>query len=128
VAHQSNIGTGIHEHWFEKAANRLEVFPGDKLFAYVYLDPANPPSEVMLIWNDGCWEHRAFWGEDIITYGIDGTSSRLYIGPLPPTDQWARLEVPANRLGLEGATLKGMSFTLVGGRATWDFAGRRSGN
>jgi subtilisin family serine protease len=128
LAHQSNIGTGIHEHWFENATNKLEVFPGDKLFAYVYLDPANPPSEVMLIWNDGCWEHRAFWGENIITYGLDQTSARLYAGPLPPVGQWVRLEVPASQLELEGAMLKGMGFTLVDGRATWDHAGRSSGN
>ena len=40
-----------------------------RLFAYVYLDPANPPSEVMLQWNDGSWEHRAYWGANLIGVG-----------------------------------------------------------
>jgi hypothetical protein len=36
-----------------------------------------------------------------------------------------RLEVPAALVGLEGRTLNGMAFTLFGGRATWDRAGKR---
>ena len=126
AAHQSDIISGIHRHYFVNATDTLEVFPGDTLFAYVYLDPANPPREVMLEWNDGCWEHRAFWGENIIAWGMYGTSNRRNMGSLPPAGQWARLEVPASLLDLEGATLNGMSFMLVDGRATWDYAGRNS--
>src|ERR1051326_5363394 len=125
-AHQSDAITGIHRHYFDQATNTLEVFPGDNLFAYVYLDPANAPREIMLEWNDGCWEHRAFWGENVISWGVYGTSNRLDMGDLPPAGQWARLEVPASALGLEGAVLKGMGFMQVDGQATWDYAGRIS--
>jgi hypothetical protein len=90
----------------------------------VYLDPANPPSEVMLQWNDGTWEHRAYWGSNSLTWGTDGTVSRRYIGALPATGQWVRLAVPASQVGLEGHTLNGMAYTLYGGRATWDYAGK----
>ncbi len=38
-----------------------------------------------------------------------------------------RLEVPAVSVGLEGRTLNGMAFTLYGGRATWDYAGKSAG-
>ncbi len=126
AAHQSDIISGIHRHYFANATDTLEIFQGDTLFAYVYLDPANPPREVMLEWNDGCWEHRAFWGENSIAWGMYGTSSCRDMGDLPPVGQWVRLEVPAGLLDLEGATLKGMSFMLVDGRATWDYAGRYS--
>src|SRR2546430_11414651 len=78
----------------------------------------------MLHWNDGTWEHRAYWGANNIAYGTDGTASRLYMGPLPPAGQWNRLEIPATQLGLEGSTLTGMSFSQFDGRATWDFAGK----
>jgi hypothetical protein len=37
-----------------------------------------------------------------------------------------RLEVPAAQVDLEGKTVKGMSFTLFGGRAFWDAAGKTS--
>jgi hypothetical protein len=94
------------------------------LYAYVYLDPANPPSEVMLQWNDGGWEHRAYWGANSIGLGIDATASRRYMGALPAAGQWVRLAVPAAQVGLEGRTLNGMAYTLYGGRATWDAAGK----
>ena len=97
---------------------------GDVLYAYVYLDPNNPPSEVMLQWNDGTWDHRAYWGANSLSYGTDGTASRHYMGPLPALGQWVQLKVPANQVNLEGSTLKGMAFTLYNGRATWDAPGR----
>ena len=96
--------------------------------AYVYIDPANVPGEIMLQWNDGTWEHRAYWGANLITsWGVDGTNSRRFMGPLPPAGQWVRLEVPASLVGLEGRTLNGLAFSMYGGRATWDRAGKSSG-
>src|SRR5439155_25153626 len=77
LAHQSALVAGFHEHYFNWASTTLTANSGDKLFAYIYLDPANPPSEVMLAWNTaGDWEHRAYWGANNIPYGADGTPSR----------------------------------------------------
>jgi hypothetical protein len=78
----------------------------------------------MLQWNDGNWEHRAYWGANNIAFGINDTASRRFMGALPPAGQWVRLEVPASSVGLEGRVLTGMAFTLYGGRATWDHAGK----
>ena len=126
-AHQSNLAPGIHYHYFAEAAETLTVGPGDTLIAHVFLDPANPPRELMLEWFDGAsWRHAAYWGENLIPWGDNGTASQQPMGALPGAGQWVRLEVPAGLLDLEGATLKGMSFLLVDGRATWDYAGRNS--
>ncbi|MGB5474853.1 MAG: Calx-beta domain-containing protein, partial [Gammaproteobacteria bacterium] len=127
-AHQSALAAGFHQHYFYGVTPPLQVQTGDILYAYVYLDPANPPREVMLTWNAGVvgnadWHHRAYWGEDLIDKGVNGSPSRQYMGPLPPTGQWVRLEVPASAVGLEGAAVTGMSFNLYDGRATWDTAG-----
>ena len=122
--HQSAVSAGTHQHWFQNATATLAVGTGDVLYAWVYLDPANPPSQLMLQWNDGTWEHRAYWGSNQLSYGIDGTPSRRYMGPLPTTGQWIQLKVPAADVGLEGRTLSGMAFTLLGGRASWDATGR----
>ena len=103
LAHQSNIVGGLHQHYFYGAADTLSVGTGESLFAYVYLDPANPPKQVMLQWNNGDWEHRAYWGENLIGWGVDGTQSRRRMGPLPALGQWVRLEVPASQVGLEGS-------------------------
>jgi hypothetical protein len=123
-AHQSAVQAGLHEHSFYAATATLSVCTGNVLFAYVYLDPANLPSELMLEWAD-CFscEHRAYWGADRIDYGRNGTASRRYVGPLPDAGRWVRLEVPANLVELDGVVLDGMSFTLFDGRATWDYAG-----
>jgi subtilisin family serine protease len=120
AAHESALAAGLHQHYFYGATQTLTVDAGDTLVTYVYLDPANPPSEVMLQWNDGTWDHRAYWGANLIGWGTDGTNSRRHMGPLPPTGQWVRLEVPASAVGLEGRVLSGMAFTLYDGRAMWD--------
>jgi hypothetical protein len=89
------------------------------------LDPSEPPSEIMVAWNDGAsWEHRAYWGENTITYGVDGSAGRHPAGALPPTGRWVQLRVRAASVGLGGSNLSGMGFSLVGGRATWGSAGR----
>jgi hypothetical protein len=126
LASQSTIAAGEHQHFFYNATTTLSIGTGDVLYAYVYLDPANPPSEVMLMWNDGTWAHGAYWGANSISFGTEGTASRHYMGPLPATGKWVHLQVPASQVGLEGSTLNGMAFTLFGGRATWDTAGRLS--
>lgn len=122
-AHQSIVAAGLHEHYFAWGAP-MSVYPGDKLFTYVYLDPANPPTEIMLSWNSGTWEHRAYWGADRITYGQFNTAGRYYAGPLPATGQWVKLEVPASAIGLEGATVTAMGFTTFDGRVTFDKTGK----
>jgi RHS repeat-associated protein len=129
ASHQSNLVAGQHQHFFAGATNKLSVAAGEKMFAYVYLDPANVPTEVMLQWNsdDEGWNHRAYWGADQIGWGTNGTGSRRYMGALPAAGGWVRLEVSASLLGLEGKTLNGMAFTLYGGRATWDKGGKSPG-
>ncbi|HEX8919947.1 MAG TPA: LamG-like jellyroll fold domain-containing protein [Pyrinomonadaceae bacterium] len=127
-AHQSNLVAGMHQHYFYGATQGLRVNAGDSLFTYVYLDPANIPSGMMLQWDDGTWEHRAYWGADALNWGFAGTESRRYMGAMPPAGQWIRLEVPASMVGLEGRTVTGMAFTLIDGRATWDRAGKAGFN
>jgi hypothetical protein len=126
VAHQSGITAGVHQHFFYSASQTLTLNAGDKLFTYVYLDPANPPSEIMLQWKEADWDHRAYWGANIIPWGTDATDGRRYMGALPAVGQWVRLEVDANQVGLSGKSINGMAFTLYNGRATWDHAGKSS--
>jgi|GEM_PF-2426508 len=124
LAHRSILSNSVHQHYFYNASERLVVNAGDTLFTYVYLDPLNPPREIMLQWREGgSWDHRAYWGANTIDWGTNGTDSRRYVGALPAAGGWVRLEVPASSVGLEGRTLNGMAFTLDSGYATWDYAG-----
>jgi len=115
---------GMSQHFFTGVNPGLKIGQGDKLFAYCYLDPANPPKTVMLQFNDGQWNHRAYWGEDTITFGAGDVPEHRSMGPLPPAGQWVRLEVDAAHVGLPaGAELNGWAFTQFGGTVYWDHAG-----
>ncbi|MDE0552649.1 MAG: PSD1 and planctomycete cytochrome C domain-containing protein [Candidatus Poribacteria bacterium] len=114
------------QHSFRSANRTFTLAEGDRLFAYVWLDPESPPETVMLQWNDGTWDHRAFWGEDKINFGEIGsdTSAHKPMGPLPGTGEWVRLEVDPAVVGLEpGSVLNGMAFVQFGGMTYWDLAG-----
>ena len=125
-SHREPLRTGLHEHYFEGSAP-LKVGQGDVLFAWVLLDPCNPPDMVDLTFkaDDATqWEHKAFWGEDRMPWGTLGTASRYPMGPLPELGKWVRLEVPAALLGLEGSTISGAAFVLNDGQAWFDRSGR----
>ncbi len=124
-AHQSNLASGLHQHFFDGATAGLVVATGDRLTTYIYLDPDHPPREIMVQWNvGGSWEHRAYWGENLLNLGIAGTASRQFLGTLPAIASWVRLEVPASLVGLENTTVTGLSFTLYDGRAAWGHTGK----
>jgi eukaryotic-like serine/threonine-protein kinase len=116
---------GLSQHFFDGVQPGLQIGDGDVLFAYVFLDPIDPPRAVMLQFNDGTWDHRAFWGEDLMgNWGTLNTASRLPVGPLPKAGEWVRLEVDAKKVGLKtGASLNGWSFDQYGGTCYWDRAG-----
>jgi hypothetical protein len=108
----------------EGANPGLRVGAGDKLFAYVFLDPAKPPKEIMLQWHTSTWLHRAYWGENLIPWGNDNSTQRLSMGKLPPTGQWVRLEVDAAKVGIRpNMVITGWAFTQHGGTAYWDRGG-----
>lgn len=129
-----NSAAGLTQFYFDSANPGLTIGEGDKLFAYVWLDPKNPPKTVMLQFYGSSdprsfaqgvsWEHRAFWGEDQIPWGTSGASSRRPMGALPKSGEWVRLEVEASKVGLgAGAVVTGWAFTQLGGTAYWDKAG-----
>jgi hypothetical protein len=124
--HVSDGTTPLHEHGFNHAGETLQVDKGDVLFAFVFIDPAKPPQQIMLNWNDGDWEHRAYWGASLIRYGKEGSAGQRPMGRMPPAGRWVRLEVPASAVNLEGRIVQGMTFSLHGGRAIWDAAGKMS--
>ncbi len=124
--HRSALVAGIHQHIFEAATATLALAASDELFAWVYLDPDRPPRSLMLQWHAGDWEHRAFWGEDLIPWGAPDSPAHARIGELPPAGRWVELRVPATALGLAGRAVDGMAFTLFDGQAAWGLNGRAS--
>jgi len=120
LALQSDINAGTTTHDFFGATNVLMVYTNDALLAYVYLDPANPPSGIYLAWLNSITDQygQAYWGANVWPWGATN------MGPVPQTGLWVRLEVPASQIGLEGVVLDSMLFEVYGGRATWDHLGK----
>jgi hypothetical protein len=119
---------GTHQHYFTGATATLNAAAGELLFTYVLVDPCNLPREIMVQWNDGGgWEHRAFWGENIIGWGNYPGPARTRMGDMPPANgNWIRLTVPSSSVGLSGVPINGISFVVYGGRAWFDRAGKAS--
>jgi len=128
ASHKHPYGAGMQQHYFYWSPTNLPLTVGDRLIVYVLLDPCKPPRQLMIQFARGnVWEHRAYWGENLVTWGTDGTSSRWRMGDMPPTGEWLRLEIPASAVGLEGETIDGIAFTLYDGNAWFDRVGKAVG-
>jgi hypothetical protein len=123
--HVEPLAPGTHQHFFQNATATLPVAATEALFAWVWLDPVNPPRTLMLQWHAaGSWDHRAYWGEDLVPFGTDGTPGHRRMGVLPRLGGWVRLAVPAAAVAVGAAPLDGIAFTLFDGRAAFGAAGR----
>lgn len=122
--HRARAMPGLHQHFFDGAAATIVPSVGAPLYAWAYLDADDPPRTLMLQWFSGNWEHRAYWGEDLVPWGATGTESRRRLGDLPPAGRWLRLEIPPEAVGLADRSVSGMAFTMVDGRAAFGPAGR----
>ena len=112
---------GIGQDFFESSAASLVVPPEGEFFVHVFLDPEDPPEEIMLQFNVGGWRHRAFWGKDVIPWGTAGTGERYAAGPLPESGRWIRLEVAAENVDLApGTHVQGFAFTVQDGTVYFD--------
>ena len=116
--------------YFERARQPLAPSQEDLLFGYCWLDPNDPPKEIVMQWHDRRgWEHRAYWGENIHNPGAGAHNTpRLWpMGPLPPVGKWARLDVQAIAVGFAPGspwpTIHGWGFVQAGGTVYWDKLG-----
>ena len=118
-------GSGVTQDYYSGGAAPLTVPQSGQFFAYVYLEPTNPPKAVMLQYHKGDWLHRAVWGDyEAIQFGKAGTTEKVNMGALPNTGIWARLEVDAEKIGLKpGDLITGLAYTQSGGTVYWDKAG-----
>lgn len=128
MALRSGTVSGVHQFLVYFPASPVRVGEGGQLTAEVWLDPAAPPRELMLQFRVGeSWNHRAFWGEDLVAAGTAGTASRRRAGELPIPGRWTRLEVALSALELADTEITGFALTLFNGRAAFDAVGYSPG-
>lgn len=126
--HRSALLRGVHQHFFDAATTPFRPEPGESLFVWVCLDPDNPPRTLMLQWHSaGSWEHRAYWGEDLISWGAStGGAAHHRAGNLPTLGKWVMLTIDPAVVALTQQPIDGMAFTLHDGRAAFGLAGART--
>jgi Protein of unknown function (DUF1553)/Protein of unknown function (DUF1549)/Planctomycete cytochrome C len=119
------VDAGLAQDVWDQATIPLVVPAEAKIFAYVWLDPANPPRSIMLQFFKAGWNHRAVWGDyNLIPWGAVNTVERVHMGELPALGQWVRLELPVERVGLmAGDELTGFALTQFAGTVFWDHVG-----
>jgi hypothetical protein len=130
LSHESKYLVGTHSHYFTTDQNHnFKVENCQFHIQYIYLPENVFTSEIMLqFFDDGSWEHRAYWGENLIEAGVDGTPSRLPMGDIPYIqNRWLMFivehgdvfdpEAPCSEIDV----LEGFSYRLVGSKAFWDY-------
>ena len=117
--------TGIGQDFYQSGAEPLVIPAGAEIVAHVWLDPAAPPTSVMLQFHAGSWNHRAVWGDPAaIDWGEAGKPSRFHAGPLPEPGGWRKLTIAPEQVGLTpGTKLEGFALTQFGGHVRWDALG-----
>jgi hypothetical protein len=127
LAAQTTLASGLHELSFTGATAAMQVYAGDTLFAWVYLDKREPA-----LGDPAGLERRLVLGAPRVLgrqhrHVRDQRDRRpLLCGPASRRRHWVKLSVPAAAVGLAGSAVSGMDFSLYDGRATWDAIGRSS--
>ena len=57
-----------------------QVTDREEVFRVGIFGSQKSPKQIMIQFHNGNWEHRAFWGQNLIPYGIDGTTGRRRMG------------------------------------------------
>jgi hypothetical protein len=129
----TNVYSGLKAHTFNwdrrPYAFKTRLYPlhvpkDALLYAYTYIDPQDPPSQIVLTFHDAARVITAVWGTPLAEKRDDKKSS-VQVGELPAAGKWVRLEVTAAQSQTAAAplTLGGMSFEIDKGRVTFDRPG-----
>lgn len=94
---------------------------GRALRQWVRIEAERPPLELLIQvrTKDGDWNHRGYWGQDLIQWGEPVTTQRWPMGALPKAGTWTALVIPAAALGLEGREIDNLGFSVHGGDVKW---------
>ncbi len=128
--HHSASLAGTHYHYFDGATQPMVVASADSVYVWIYLDPDDMPSEVMLEWDTGSFWTRAWWGgtKELTGWTPNSPGVNYRAGSLPSSGGWTRLKVSTSSLNIaKGASIIGMDFALVNGSAFWGETGRLRG-
>ena len=111
------LAAGAHDHCFTITSVWFGSPTANMCNLLVYVDPINPPREVMVQMMDGkTWNQCFAWGENLLV-PIAGPAKKISnnrpLAQTIPFGVWARLDFPGN---LSAPSFKGINFTIYDGR------------
>ena len=121
-------GPSIAQDFYESGAVSFTVPRKGRFFVHCFLDKDHPPQAIMVQFHTGSWKNRVVWGkQETIGFGAPNTTEKVYMGKLPKSGEWVRLEFTAKKVGLKpGTKVSGYAFTQFDGTVTWDNFGVES--
>ena len=116
---EASAGT-FQQHFIHDIAPsaRVTTGEGDRLEAWIRIDPDRPPAGIMIQVQavGGGWEHRGYWGTLEHALGVEDTGSRRRIGDLPSGPGWVRLDFSPTALDLPaGSVITGVAASMQAG-------------
>jgi hypothetical protein len=134
--HKSANVSGVHQHYFwggsmPNTPAPASPFNADDILCFdAFASSGQTPQEVMIQFlADGNWEHRAFWGPDLIgppaglppAANLSPANFQVSINPLAGgmPGVWQPFCTTAAKLNLAGKFATGLAFTLQNGSLYW---------
>ncbi len=121
-------GKAIAQDFYQAGAKAFTIPANGRFFVHCYLEPTDVPESIMVQFHTTSWKNRAVWGaQEKIGFGTPNTTEKVYMGPIPKTGEWVKLEFTARQVGLKpGTKVTGYAFTQFAGTVTWDHLGIES--
>lgn len=118
-AHLTEVdGPPVHAVRFESP---IEVMRGENIIQYLWLDPENPPEQVVIQVYDDRYSaaHRLSLGTDVLYFEDTAAYGFVLGGPLPGSGSWTRVRIPVTEIGMDGQSVAGLAFYAAGGSAAF---------
>ncbi|MDD4879803.1 MAG: hypothetical protein PHR22_05060, partial [Candidatus Omnitrophica bacterium] len=121
-SHTQPAAKGFTSHSYKAAP--VDVPDGYILEQYVYLDPKEPPSGIMLTFRFEAEDREGEIGlyregeEEVFVFNED--EPVIYDGTLPDPGKWEKWTIDPEDLDLNGTKITGISFAAYGGKVNWD--------
>lgn len=118
ASHTDGIGGGPHSHSFTTETT-VKLDNDSRIIQHVLLDAENPPSGIMLIFFTGEDEEFSVYWEGEEEVFKDEYIRSWYMGYLPKSGQWSRLQIDCKELDIGDKRLNGVSYITNEGRTWW---------
>lgn len=104
---------------FENPTQPLRIPDKAELSIWVRLDPLETPKAILVELGTPGGNRRAIWGEP--KHFSATRTDKNWLGELPASGQWTRLEIPTDKLDLQrGDDVRSVALAQFGGIAWWD--------